>query len=238
MKNVTTVRRPKIIEEDISIIVLASNPSYRMKSYGPKSLIKINKNTTLLEYQFNVTKQKFPKSDFVVVTGPETDKIVRSKSREIRLIENQIYDSTNETEQVRLALNNIITNNALIIIGDIYFDFKTLLDIRCDQSSLIVDTSKMLSSNNVGITIIDKKATIMGFGIQPIWGQMIYLTERELKYFKLICDNRERAKTYLFESINVLLQKYPLNITYPLQMEIMKIDSPEKIGRFNENSNR
>jgi UDP-N-acetylglucosamine pyrophosphorylase len=50
VKNVTSIKQDDS-NTDLSIIIPAAGVGYRMKSYGPKALIEVSKNTSIIEKQ-------------------------------------------------------------------------------------------------------------------------------------------------------------------------------------------
>ena len=182
--HIAPTRRPaNIPRSDITIIILAANIGYGMKSYGPKSLFNINDRETLLEYQINLLQTSFPNSDIILVVGFLADRIIRKCPPGIRIVENQLYETSNEVEQIRLALNCTLTDNVLIIKDDIICNHDTLIEIIKDQSCILYDSKNQIDSNNIGVTIVNNYATIFSYDIDTKWCHIAYLTNKELKLF-------------------------------------------------------
>lgn len=229
--HVVPVHRTKNERADMTVIILAANISYGMKSYGPKSLLNINTHETLLEYQLNLIKTVFPNSDIILVVGFEAQKIIRKCPSHIRIVENQLYETSNEVEQVRLALNCTVTNNVLIIKDDIIFNPETLLEISKQESCLIYDTNGQIDQANVGITVIDGYATMLAYEIPTKWCHIVYLAKNETRILKQLCNKKDYTKLYLFEILNMLLQKVgKIRAIAPTQMEIIKIDTSRHLS--------
>ena len=60
-----TVKYIKNIKQQtpIDIVIPAAGLGKRMKSYGPKSLIKIKQNLTIIENQFKIIKNTIPNAN-------------------------------------------------------------------------------------------------------------------------------------------------------------------------------
>ena len=58
----------------VSFILLAENHGYRMKSYGPISLVKVG-GKTLIERQVESIKATFVNYEIIICSGFETSKI-------------------------------------------------------------------------------------------------------------------------------------------------------------------
>ena len=58
----------------VSFVLLAENHGYRMKSYGPISLVRVGKKT-LIERQMEAIKASFVNYEVIISSGFETSKI-------------------------------------------------------------------------------------------------------------------------------------------------------------------
>ena len=111
----------KAVEDFITIVLFSENHGYRMKSYGPVSLIKIG-GKTILETQIEAIKASFYNFEIIVCSGFETQKTVnfiKEKFPEvnIRVVENQVHFNTNCCESARLCLNNTSNDKILFCSG-------------------------------------------------------------------------------------------------------------------------
>ena len=110
-------------DELITFVLIADSPIYRMKSYGPASLMPIN-NYKLIDYQINSIKKSCKNYEIILCLGYETNKVFRyvknnHKNSNVRIIENQNYTNTNSCESLRLSLNNTLNDKIFIIDGSI-----------------------------------------------------------------------------------------------------------------------
>lgn len=231
--HIVPVRRSDYPKDNVTVIILAANIGYGMKSYGPKSLLHINNKETLLEYQINSIKSVFPKSDLILVVGYLADRIIKKCPDGVRIIENQFFEESNEAEQIRLALNCALTNNVLIIKDDIVFNSETLNEISKDTSCIIYDTKNQIDANNVGVTVVDNYATIFSYDIPTKWCHIAYLTNKELKIVQHLANNRDRHKMFFFELLNLMLKKTnKIHAIEPKNMEIVKIDASKNLTQL------
>ena len=105
----------------VTVVLFSENHGYRMKSYGPVSLIKIG-GKTILEAQVDAIKACFLNFEIIVCSGFETQKTVnfiKEKFPEIniRVVENQVHFNTNCCESARLCLNNTSNDKILFCSG-------------------------------------------------------------------------------------------------------------------------
>jgi len=207
-------------------VILSAGVGYRMKSYGPKCLLKTDSGKTILEQQIAAINFCLPKSDIIVVLGFECDKAMKVLDNKSRVVENQCYEETNTAESLRLALNNGVRDSVLIMHGDLSFNKETLLYCDFRKSFAIIDSQDQFKSGEVGVTINNKKATRFGYGLETKWAQIAFFRGRELSLLKNICRNRERQKMYTFEILNEILDSGgDIATIEPENMVIRDIDS-------------
>jgi hypothetical protein len=222
---VVPVRPTNITRSDITIIILAANITYGMKTYGPKSLIDINSHETLIEYQINLIKTFFPSADILLVVGFYADRIIKKCPAGVRIIENQLFETLNEVEQLRLALNCTLTNNVLIMKEDIICNYETFSQINRNKTCLIFDSHDQLPESEIGINVVDGYATMLNHSSPNKWCHMAFFTNKELKILKNLCT-RHRSRLFWFEIINTMLEKVNKILAIePLNMQITKIDN-------------
>lgn len=228
-RHTVPTRGPKELDDNnTTVIILGANVGYRMKSYGPQSMFKIG-DKTLIEHQVDIIRKKLPRCDIILVTGYYADKVIKNRPAGIRIIENVMYEQTNEAEQLRLAFNNMITNTAIIVGADILFDFNTFKAVALEQSCLLVDNKNMISKDNIGVTVVNGEVTIMNYSLPTKWCHIALLTDKELKFVKALCNDRSHTKFYFSEILNLLLNKYTLKAIEPQANSISKLDSSENI---------
>lgn len=234
-RHIVPTRRNATPQNSTTVIILAANIGYGMKSYGPKSLLSINPHETLIEYQLNLIQSLFPQSDIILVVGFAADKIIKRCPPGIRIVENQFFESTNEVEQVRLALNCTVTHNVLIIKDDIVFNNQTLCEVSKNNSCLIYDSKNQIDDFNIGVTVVDGKANYFSYEISDKWCHIVYLTKKEVDLLRNICSKRDRSKMYLHEALNILLHKVgSIRAIEPTKMEIVKIDTSRHLTQLQE----
>jgi hypothetical protein len=210
----------------LSIVIPAAGTGRRMKSYGPKCLLRSKGDMSIIEQIVDNALNVYPLADIIVVVGFEADKVIQILSSTTRIIENQLYNDTNVVESIRLALNSIITDSALFIYGDLIFNVETIYNIADDKSCAIVDSKNSFKSEEIGVTVVDNKITNFAYGLETKWAQIIFLTGKELKIFRELCFDRKRNKMYPFEIFNLVIDRGGvIEATEPKEMQIKEVDS-------------
>ena len=124
-RQITTPIKKTNNKSDIAVIILSAGVGNRIKSNEPRSLIKIG-GKTLIEHQINFVENNIEDAETIGVFGYSADKIIKKIAGKIRIVENQIFDKTNNSESLRLAVNNTNKKNILFFHGDLYFNHEIL----------------------------------------------------------------------------------------------------------------
>ena len=211
----------KSLDDVITVVLLCGAMGYRMKSYGPRCLIPYEGKT------FNI-KCVFPNSDIIITTGFESDKI--TKKTNLRIVENQLHETTNTMEEVRLAFNNCMTDNIVFINGNMVIQEGSLQGITNRGSSVLVEDD--VSNNEVGVTITDSYIQGFAYALKPKWKDIVYLEDREFKSLKKISSDRDINKWFLWEGLDKMLSKKCRLQPVHNQKEIIKIERSKDIANL------
>ena len=217
VKRKKTKKRPytkkpqTIINELLSIIILADLPGYRMKSYGPTSLISLG-NKYLIDLQIDAIKKNFDKYEIILCVGFDGDKITKHirnnyHNINIRVIENQLFNNCNTCESLRLSINNTINTKLLIVDGGLLFDKRVLSLIDKDHNCVVIE--KCPSENlEIGInTNLENEAQHLSFGGYKTWSEIMYIKDLDtIESFRKFLNHIDSKKKFLFEGINDLLK--------------------------------
>jgi len=236
-RQITTSIKKINNKSDIAVIILSAGVGSRIKSNEPRSLIKIG-GKTLIEHQINFVENNIEDAETIGVFGYSADKIIKKISGKIRIVENQIFDKTNNSESLRLAVNNTNKKNILFFHGDLYFNHEILDDANFKKSFIIVDNKGMMKDKEIGVTMSKNKATILSYGLSTKWCQIAFMTGRELKILRSILNKLRgsRKKLLSFEIINLIISSGGnFECHEPNNMSIIEIDSIKDIK--NENFN-
>lgn len=197
----------------ISVIIPAAGMGTRMKSFGPKALIRLQDKKTVFDYQYEHIKSAIPNSEIILVTGFMSDKVMAETPKDVIKIENEGYGTSNVVRSLGIGLRAATGNKVLVIYGDLVFNKFTLPGLRLkDESLLGVDNYGYLSDEEtehsaIGCTLDEKTGHVvnMFYELSNKWSQILYLTGRELEVFRSICWNRSNATKFGFEALNLLI---------------------------------
>lgn len=199
------------IDELVTVVLLCDSPGYRMKSYGPPSLITISENR-LIDWQIAAIKQAFKNFEIILCVGFDSEKIskyVRNKykSLNIRMVENQVYNDSNSCESARLALNNTNNDRVLICDGNLWLDQKTLSSMRDDKSYILTEDDPC-GNLEVGVNL-DKFNEVQhfSFGACKTWSEIILLNNQDIiETFRRIIGLSDYRNKFIFEALNELIK--------------------------------
>lgn len=226
--------------KNITVIILCDLPGYRMKSYGPASLIKINKKY-LIDMQIECITKCFPDSEIIICVGFDADKIIkhiRHKyfNRNIRIVENQIFSACNSCESLRIAINNTFNNRLLIMDGSLLINKKTLSLIDINAACAIVE---QYPSDNleIGININQNNiAEHFSFGAYKTWSELLYLYGSEiLETMRKFLNHRDSKKKFIFEAINDAIKNNHKIICVENKSPVYKINNIKTYHSIKDN---
>lgn len=232
----TSVGRSK--DALVTCVILAENCGYRMKSYGPVSMIEI-KSKTLLRRQIEAIKSTFLNYEIVICVGFESKKIskyIRANfgSERIRIVENQIYLNSNCCESIRLCLNNTMNTNILVLPGNLYFKPHHLSSLHYEKSFVLAQDCNVDQSFELALIKNEfKKLQTICFGLKNnFWSEIFFLkSETCVSNFYSIVDNIDYKNKFSFEALNDFTKSNPIDVQFNRKEEIVKIHNIRTLKR-------
>ena len=203
---VTKIQKSKIADSSASVAILAAGCGSKIKSYEPRSLLKIN-SKSLIEHQLSTINNYFKDVEIITVVGCHANKVIKKIKNSTRVVENQIYNETNSSESLRLAFNNASCKNFMFVHGDILFN-ESCINVDYSQSFVIIDTEDYIKDQEIGLTMIGGRLSILSYGLPTKWGQMAFFTGKEYKILTSLFNKYEDKdkKRLSFEIINEVIQ--------------------------------
>lgn len=223
--DIKKVNKSKKSKFDISVAILTAGCGKKIKSYEPRSLLKIN-GDSLINHQIKTLNQVFDSPEIITVIGCHANKIIKKVNKKTRIVENQLYSENNSSESMRLALNNTLNENFMFLHGDLLFN-KNCLKVDYDHSFVIIDNKENIKNEEVGATVTNGELSILSYGLSTKWAQIAFFTNREYELLKsLFLKYEEKDKKKLsFEVINSIVEMGGSFRCYePKNMKIKEID--------------
>lgn len=189
-----------------TVVVYGSTPIDRMKSYGCKSFIPISKTENIIDIQLSAIRSVFPKSEIIFVGGFDFESLIKNKTNEFKVIENSRFESSNEIEDIKIAINAMTNTQLVTISSDIIMNSNTLLQIKGRGSSILVDRRGQFSPEDIGSTWINNKLEMLSFGIPNQWCHISQFHGKEFDLLKKFVNSNGKDNMMLFEGINYILR--------------------------------
>ena len=241
MRNVTDfITSPKEsrvkfdLNKEYTALLFTESHGYRMKNYGAVQLTKFN-GSFLIDHQIKALKSRFKKLKIILCCGFESSRIWKHLKQkysklDIRLVENQLYRTTNSCESIRLGLMNTDCKNIFICSASNFFEKKHLDQLSFSDTSIFCQN---LPNNKADIKVYKNNNTCakLDFGVGDLcWTEMLYLDgEKSVNDFYSIIDSEDYKSKFLFEAVNKLTSKCRINVYENKHKEIIKLDSAIKL---------
>ncbi len=235
-RNITTAKRKYRPNScSMSVIIPAAGMGYRMKSYGAKGLINIYDDVCLIERQIQLVWSVYPDCEIIVVIGFESHKVrKRLADYPVRFVYNPIHKDTNVLCSLGMGIQATISEEVLIIYGDLIFNEQAIRNLR-GSSKAVIESDGLMKKEEVGVATNDGKITNFAFGLDTKWAQIIYLTEKELKIFKDVSTKEQNSQWYGYEGLNEIINSGgEIDFVSPKDLKIFEIDLPKDLEKLNK----
>ncbi len=178
----------------------------RMKSYGVKSLINIMPRLDIITHQLNIIRKTFINCEIILITGFESEKLMRQTPNDIIKIKNERFEETNVMKSIGIGLHAATTDNILIVYGDLVFN-QQALQIPIKESAIVIDKNTM-TTNEVGCNVNnDGYVEYLMYDRPNKWAQIILLKGRELDLMREMAWEKDNDNLYGFEVLNSIIEK-------------------------------
>lgn len=210
-----------INSKKVKMIILAAGKGTRLRPLTddiPKCLVKV-KGKPLIDWQIEVAK-RVGIDDIIVIRGYEKEKLEYLKEKNIKLIDNLDYDTTNMVETLFKA-KEYFDKDIIISYGDIIYEEKVLKkllesrhsisvvvdhgwkeywEMRCDN--IYSDAESLVLNDKGCITNIGQKVNT----IDLIQGQYIGLSKFNISGIKELIKVYEKEKEAFKNGENYICQ--------------------------------
>lgn len=199
---VVPTKRGRKTGSDITAVIISSSVEYRRRSLGPKLLFESPQGYPLINTILESIVLRFNGADIIFTVGFQADKIIKNRPEYGRIVENQLYETTNSIEECRLGINNGTGEALLIVSGDMFFESFLLDSIDTKESCVIVDSHNKMPEDEIGITEVGNCVTAFSYGLPTKWCNIAYLKGKEFEMFSRFCSNRENSTKFVWEGLS------------------------------------
>jgi len=215
-----------------AIIIPAAGLGRRMKSYGPKALIRCANDEPLICRQIRLCREVFKNPWIVVVVGFGADRIRKVLPSCVTTINNEQYENTNVAYSIATGLTATPPwLPALILYGDLVFNKELLKAVDLSQSSIVLDPNRGRETE-VGVTVVSDKATVFSYGLPSKWAHVATLLPAEQALFMKLMSEPHRRKHFGYEVLNEILERGgPLAANTLAGIKLVEVDCSKDINR-------
>lgn len=142
----------------------------------PKSLYKLDKNTTVLKRMVDLIKKYDQNANIVVVVG-FMNQSIKSELQGVTFIDNPFYEVTNSIASLWFA-KEYLDKDVVLINGDIVMEEKLVKDIVCtpvDVPKVCIDSS-IKSDGDYNVQVNDSKILVMSKDLDEYYGEYAGVT--------------------------------------------------------------
>jgi hypothetical protein len=193
----------------VSIIILADRINRDKKNNI--SYLSTVKNKSIIDIQLSHILNTFKNSEIIISINNEQHDLlnyIKSSyaSKNIRFIENCSTSDTNDSESLRLCLNNIYNDKIIVIKGGILFPLHDLSKIDLNKSGIII--GPLDQRFEVGV-IYNEKQNLdhLGFGLSNSWMEIFWINNTHgINVLRSIVSSKLYKKKFIFEALNDLVE--------------------------------
>jgi len=153
----------------------------------PKTLYKLDKDTTILKRMINLLKSYDNSANIVLVIGFMKDKILENlkleKLEDVNFVYNPFYNVTNSIASLWFAKDYLNSDNIVIINGDIIVCENLVKDIICKptlQPMVLIDSS-IKTDGDYKVQVNNDKVVIMSKELDECYGEYAGITKLDEK---------------------------------------------------------
>ncbi len=214
-----------------SVVIPAAGCGKRMRSFGPKVLLKVG-GETILERQVRLVRAVFPGASIVVVAGFAADKVRRCLPRGVRVVENTSPEETNVAASVAIGLAASPPGGVLVVYGDLVFNRAALepfSHLDREASAVLIDRGEARHSE-VGVSVAGQRACHFCHGLPARWGQVAYLSEDDRRRFRAHAASPGGARMFGYEILNRLAEGETLRALEAPGMMLAEVDCSKDLA--------
>ena len=153
----------------------------------PKSMFKLDKDTTLIKRMVNLIRKFDTAADIVVVTG-HMHKSIESELSGVTFVYNPFYEVTNSIASLWFAKDHLNEDNIVLIDGDIVMSETLMRDVVCkpvDKPTVLLDSS-IKADGDYNVEVSGDRVLVMSKNLETYYGEYAGLTKLDKKSAQLM----------------------------------------------------
>ena len=149
---------------------------------SPKSMFKLDRNTTVIKRMVDLIKKHDCEADIVVVTG-HMHKSIEAELEGVTFVYNPFYEVTNSIASLWFAQEHLAADNVVLIDGDIVMADDLIRDVVCmpvDRATVLVDSS-IKNNGDYNVEISGERVLVMSKELETYFGEYAGITKLDKK---------------------------------------------------------
>ena len=143
----------------------------------PKSMFKLDKDTTLIQRMVGLIKKLDSQADIIVVTG-HMHRSIENELTDVTFVYNPFYEVTNSIASLWFARKYLEAENVVLIDGDIVMSEELMRDIVCQpvmQPTVLLDSS-IKTDGDYNVEISGNRVLVMSKELASYYGEYAGIT--------------------------------------------------------------
>ena len=144
----------------------------------PKSMYKLDENTTLLQRMVQLIKKYDKDADIVIVTG-HMHRAIEEQVQGVKFVYNPFYEVTNSIASLWFAQEELDADNVVLIDGDIVMSDELVRDVMCkpvDKPLVLVDSS-IKTDGDYNVEVSGDQVLVMSKELSNYYGEYAGVTK-------------------------------------------------------------
>lgn len=144
----------------------------------PKSMYKLDVNTTLLQRMVQLIKKHDKDADIVIVTG-HMHRSIEKQVKDVKFIYNPFYEVTNSIASLWFAREELDSENVVLIDGDIVMSEPLIKDIMCKPVTkpLVLVDSSIKTDGDYNVEVAGDQVLVMSKDLTNYFGEYAGVTK-------------------------------------------------------------
>lgn len=158
----------------------------------PKSMFRLDKDTTLIQRMVNLIKKIDEEADIVVVTG-HMHKSIEEELEGVTFVYNPFYEVTNSIASLWFARNYLVDENVVLIDGDIVMPEQLMRDVVCrpvEHATVLLDSS-IKTDGDYNVEVSGDRVLVMSKNLDRYHGEYAGITKLDYESSKLMLQEME-----------------------------------------------
>ncbi len=148
----------------------------------PKSMYKLDEQTTLLQRMVRLIKKHDKNADVVIVTG-HMHRAIEEQIDGATFVYNPFYEVTNSIASLWFAKEHLDADNIVLIDGDIVMSDELVKDVMCqpvDKPLVLVDSS-IKTDGDYNVEVSGDQVLVMSKDLDNYYGEYAGVTKLDHK---------------------------------------------------------